>query len=194
MAVTITQEDVKKARSYMPLAVKDAVSRLMANLCVREVKNEASTKDFPLPDFCIEDRQMRQQCLYGVLAGWYLQKDFEHVLLAVETEDGTTEEKPINFCMTPQAVDEWAGSHVDNQIERLKRDKQIANKVYDLMYDYKGFESMLLGAIRERIAMTNDPALRLAQMLSVQTTPESVRELMKTMDDYRKRAEGEEDA
>jgi hypothetical protein len=97
--------------------------------------------------------------------------------------------------MSMDVLDKWLEGHPMNQLERLKKEKQIANKVYDILYDFKAFELMLNGAIREEMDMANDPALRMAQVLSMQTTPEAMREVLKMAEDYKAaKSEGEEHA
>lgn len=194
MAVTITQDDVKNAKSYMPLEYKQAISHLMAKLCTRVVENGASTKDNPLPDVREEDRMMRQQCLMGVLAGFYLGRKFEMETLEYENENGEHERKPINFCMSVPAFNSFCESHPINQLERMKREKAVANKVYDLLYDFKGFEAFLNGAIRDELEMQNDPALRIAQMMAIQTTPESLKATLEAITEYREQTEEAENA
>ena len=72
-----------------------------------------------------------------------------------------------------------------NQLERLKKEKQVANKVYDLLYDFKAFELILNGAIHDEIEMANDPAIRIAEVLAVQTTPEQFKETLSMLEEYR---------
>lgn len=194
MAVTITQEDVKNAKSYMPLEYKQALSQLMATLCVRTVKNSASTEENPLPNVRGEDRMMRQQCLMGVLAGFYFGQKFEMQTLEFAGEDGKRGIRPVNYCMSVEALNDFCESHPINQLERMKREKAVANKVYDLLYDFKGFEAFLNGAIRETIEMQNDPALRIAQMMAIQTTPETIKEAMEAIKEYREQTEEAENA
>lgn len=185
MATTITIEDVKKARAYMPVAEKEALSRMMAKLCVRVVENDAGTSAIPLPTLRVEDRLRRLQFLHGVLCGYYLGAAYEKEKLRYKDADGNPAEREIALCMSADALDKWLESQPMNQFERLKKEKQIANKVYDLLYDFKAFELMLNGAIREEMDMGNDPALRIAQVLATQTTPEAMRETMKIMEEYK---------
>lgn len=195
MATTITIEDVKKARSYMPVANKEAISRLMAKLIVRVVENDAAQSANPLPPMRVEDRIRRLQVLHGVLAGWYFGGEYEKERLQYKDDDGNTRDREIAMVMSMDALDKWLEGHPMNQLERLKKEKQIANKVYDILYDFKAFELMLNGAIREEMDMENDPALRIAQVLSMQTTPDTMREIMKMAEDYKAaKAEGEENA
>lgn len=194
MAVTITQDDVKRAKSYMPLAYKQAISGLMAKLCVREVENGASTEENPLPSFRVEDRMMRQQCLMGVLAQFYFGMEFENAMLEIENEKGETRLEPIKGCMTVAEVDKFCESHPINQLERLKREKAVANKVYDILYDFKGFEAFLNGAIREELEMQNDPSLRMAQMMALASTPQRLKETLDVIASYKEETGGTEDA
>lgn len=188
MAVTITQDDVKKAKSYLPAESKEALARLMAKLCTRIVENDASTPENPLPPVRVEDRLRRLQCLNGVLCGIYFGGKFEKFKLTVRKEDGSTEEREIDAVMSLDALNSWCEGHPKNQLERLKKEKAVANKVYDILDDFKLFEIFLDRAIREELDMANDPALRIAQVMSVQTTPESLQETMTLLEEYRAKA------
>ena len=72
--------------------------------------------------------------------------------------------------------DDWAGSHVINQLERLKKDKtkKVSNTVYDLLYDYKAFEGMIFGAIRDELEARNDALHRAAAVLC-EITPDMIK-------------------
>lgn len=190
MAVTITQEDVKKAKSYLPAETKEALARLMAKLCTRIVENDASTAETTLPPVRVEDRLRRLQCLNGVLCGFYFGGKFEKLKLTLPKEDGGTEEREIEGVMSLEALDDWCSGHPKNQLERLKKEKAVANKVYDILDDFKQFEIMLNSAIREELEMQNDPALRLSLMIAAQASPEAVRETLKTLEDLRDQTEG----
>ena len=183
--VTITPEDIEKARTYMPIGHKAAVTELMAQLCVRYVENEAHGADMQLPARAVEDRATRAQCLMGILAGWYFHKDFPTAGVSYRGEDGSLVTKPIACCMDTATLDEWAGSHVINQLERLKKEKKAANKVYDLLYDFRAFELMLNGAIRDELDKRNDPALRMSEMMAVQVSPEAMQQTFRALMDMR---------
>ena len=185
MATTITIEDVKNARSYMPMLHKVAIANLMAKLCVNVVENDAANAPVHLPPMRVEDRARRLQCLHGVLAGWYFGGQFEKEKLAYKDSDGKTQEREIELCMSIDALDKWLDGHPMNQLERLKKDKQVANKVYDILYDFKAFELILNGAIHDEIEMANDPAIRIAEVLAVQTTPEQFKETLSMLEEYR---------
>lgn len=180
--INITREDIERAKDYLPLDIKETMVRLMAPLCLEQVRNPNSSGARPLPDIVRESRKMRQQCLMGVFAQWYMGRKIEMQIASYVDNDGKTQEKPINYCMSADEYDKWAGSHVMNQMERWKRAKNtVSNKVYDIMYDFKAFENMLLGAIRDEVDARNDPALRMMQMMDAQTSPETLRETLKVM-------------
>lgn len=180
--INITREDIERAKDYLPLEIKETMVRLMAPLCLEQVRNPNSSGARPLPDIVRESRKMRQQCLMGVFAQWYMGRKIEMQIASYVDNDGNAKEKPINYCMSADEYDKWAGSHVMNQMERWKRAKNtVSNKVYDIMYDFKAFENMLLGVIRDEIDARNDPALRMMQMMDAQTSPETLRETLKVM-------------
>lgn len=191
MAVTITQEDVEKAMDYMPAETKEALARLMAKLCTRIVENDASTAETPLPPYRVEDRLRRLQCLNGVLCAFYFGGQFEKFKLLVQKEDGSTEEREIEGVMSLEALNDWCEGHPKNQLERWKKEKAVANKVYDILDDFKLFEILLDRAIREEIEMQNDPAIRIAQMLAMQMNPESLKETLDEIQRFQK-GEGED--
>lgn len=185
MATIITIEDVKKARDYMPVETKEAVARLMSKLCVRIEENDAAPDGTVLPPMRIEDRIMRLKCLHGVLAGWYFGSKFDVEKLRYRDGDGREQTRDVALCMNTETLDDWLSGHPMNQLERLKKEKQIANKVYDILYDFRVFELMLNGAIRDEIDKGNDPALRMAQVLATQASPDNLRETLEVMQEYR---------
>lgn len=183
MAIIITEADIRKARVYVPLALKETVSRLIGHLCIEPVANPKSTELQPMPNYYRENRMLRQQFMMGILAQCYLLKDYKRAEIGGFTSpDGGKMSKPLNFCMDADDYDDWAGSHVINQLERMKKSKDryaadnksytIGDAVYDLLYDYKGFEKMILGAIQDELTMLNDPCDRLSSMMAMQTGPE----------------------
>lgn len=182
--IIITRDDICKAKDYLPLAHKDTMARLMATLCIEEIPNPNSTAVQPLPNLTRENRRMRQQCLMGVFVQWYLGKAEELQVAEYTNREGKSEEKPINYCLSVEATDRWAGSHVFNQMDRWKKARaDVSDKAYAIMYDYKAFENMLLGAISDELKARNDPALRMVQLMNIQTSPESLRETIKILEE-----------
>ena len=184
---TITLEDIKKAKSYMPVETKEAVARLMSKLCVLTKQSES---DIPTPPMKVENRLRKLQCLHGVLAGWYFGGEFEKEKLRYRDENGKTQEREVALCMSVETLDGWLEDHPMNQLERLKKEKTVANKVYDILYDFKAFEMMLNGAIREEIEVANDSTVRMAQAMLAQSSPESLLETMRVLEEFQKEKAG----
>lgn len=183
MAIIITEADIRKSRVYVPLKLKETLSRVIGHLCIEPVANPKSTALQPMPNYYRENRMLRQQFMMGILAHCYLNRDYKLAEIGGFTSpDGGEMKRPLNFCMDGDDYDEWAGSHVINQLERMKKSKDryaadnksytIGDAVYDLLYDYKGFEKMILGAIQDELTMLNDPCDRLSSMMAMQTGPE----------------------
>lgn len=183
MAIIITETDIRKAQFYVPLAIKETLSRIIGHLCIEPVANPKSTELQPLPNYYRENRKLRQQFMMGILAHCYLGKEYRRAEIGGFTSpDGGKMTKQLDFCMDTDDYDEWAGSHAVNQLERLKKSKDryaadnksytIGDAVYDLLYDYKGFEKMILGAIQDELAMLNDPCDRISSMINIQSSPE----------------------
>lgn len=194
MATTISIKDVERAKSYIPASTKEYMARLMAKLIVRPLENDAGEDGKPLPPIRTEDRLRRAQCLNGVLAGWYFGANYENEKITIVDEDGNRREEELHFVMSVASLDEWLEGHPINQLERLKKEKSIANKVYDILYDFRAFELMLNGTIHDEIEMANDPAIRIAEVLAVQTTPEQFKETLSMLEEYKKETEKAEEA
>lgn len=167
--IKITEQDILGAATYIGIAVKEQFTRAVAFACLEpvEVQNDGDT----LPTMFRENKKLKAQYLMGTLAT-LLQKPFESQRL----ESG--EELPT--CMDAEEYDRWAGSHVMNQLERLKKckDTAVVNKLFDLLYDYKAFEMMLTGAIKDELEVRNDPFNRAIQWFSLSAADAAVKELV----------------
>lgn len=173
MAVTITESDIAKASTYVPIEAKKGIARIIAMFCVEPAADMGGAPMYR------ENRKFRQMFLMGILAELYLQREY-HLQRVQLGESG--EEQDVRLLMQESEYDEWAGSHVMNQLERLKKDKtkKVSNTVYDLLYDYKAFESMIFGAIRDELEARNDP-LRRAAALLCEITPDMIKATVETI-------------
>lgn len=165
--ITITEADLAKASTYIPIESKDRIARIVAAFCVEPADAENGAPVYR------ENRKLRQMFLMGILAEMYLHRDYriQRVKLG---ESG--EEQDVRLLMQLSEYDDWAGSHVINQLERLKKDKtkKVSNTVYDLLYDYKAFEGMIFGAIRDELEARNDALHRAAAVLC-EITPDMIK-------------------
>ena len=172
--IILTAEDVKNADSYVDVEKKKMMAELMTTFCVEERQDPNDGRVLPLPPQARENRMIRQMFLMGVLAEMYFHKKVKYQTIRIE-KDGKSTEKAIALLMDADEYNEWASSAVFNQLERLKKKRDdVADKVFDLTADFRLFESMLLGAIRDEIAARNDPADRLASILAMNSAPETI--------------------
>lgn len=168
-AIKITEQDILDAADYIVIGIKEQFARAVAFLCLEPV--EVKNGEDALPTMFRENKKIKAQYLMGVLAT-LLRKPFETQKLASGEELAT--------CMDEAEYDRWAGSHVMNQLERLKKckDTAVVNKLFDLLYDYKAFEMMLTGAIKDELEVRNDPFNRAMEWFSVSAADAAVRDLV----------------
>ena len=172
---TLTEEDIRNAVSYLPLAKKTAMARAYAQDCLLQFDistgNEEVDKVFP--SRFQENPQKRM--LYGmlVLLREYLKK--------MEDEDLSTEQ-----------YDVWGASSIFNQLDRFKssKDPEIRNKVYDLVDDYREFYRMLGTEINSLAEAKNDLLARFVQYVSLSQSPEALQEQLEQLEKLTQEIEG----
>lgn len=160
--IVITGEMVDKAESYLPLARKLAIIEAVTPLCISTVRLVDEKGEASVPNRAEEDVLYSRRAAMGVFLRHYLNYEFE----------GWEEDiaLPLNL------YDQWAGSHIFNQLERLKSMTAVRDKVFDILADYKEFVKLLNNAIYTRINHQNDFVLRFNQMIESSTTPEAFQE------------------
>lgn len=171
----LTEEDIRNAVSYLPLAKKTAMARAYAQDCLLQFDistgNEEVDKVFP--SRFQENPQKRM--LYGmlVLLREYLKK--------MEDEDLSTEQ-----------YDVWGASSIFNQLDRFKssKDPEIRNKVYDLVDDYREFYRMLGTEINSLAEARNDLLARFVQYVSLSQSPEALQEQLEQLEKLTQEIEG----
>lgn len=167
MAFVITKEMIEKANSYMPMEEKISLSKIIAEKCVDIIpqprKNPVSdraNKILSLPEG--ELPSLKSMLTLSVLLGFYLDIDID--------AEGKN-------AMTFASYDEYAGSHPLNQLDRLKSNAEIRDKVYDLVADFKEFKKMVDTEIYNIRAYRNDPLVRLAATVGLYLTKENLAKL-----------------
>lgn len=174
--ITITAEDIRNAADYVSIEQKQSATQWMTTFCVEQFRSPNDGKPLALPPVYKENRMTRQMFLMGVLAHLYLKKTCQWQKVRFEANDGTVE-KPVSLMMDADEYNDWAESHVLNQLERLKKQKgETADKVFDLLEDYKLFEHMLLGAIRDEVSVRNSDADRLAMVMAMEASAQQAAE------------------
>jgi hypothetical protein len=96
--------------------------------------------------------------------------------------------------MSDACFDRWAGSHVFNQLERLKRDAELRDKVFDLLADYKDLEKRFSAQLAGLLTVQNDSVVRQSQYTAAQmkALPGLLEELKK-LSDRKGEADGKTD-
>ena len=157
-------EIVKNATDYIPLMKKQEMAETIAQKCIVKVlmkytEKGDGTDSVPMPDRYQEYHMYTNLYLMGVLAHEYLHIPYEG--------DGTGKEiiDYENLKMPANVYDQWGASHVLNQLEQMKTDRELREKVFDLLNDYKDFRWMLAHEIDILLGHNNDVVTRMMQAL-----------------------------
>ena len=160
--IEITKEMLAGARDYVPNAEKEAWV----------AENAAITSDGEeLPTMYMVNEGLRRRFLMTAFVKTYLRQEAE-----ADERDAAL--------MSDACFDRWAGSHVFNQLERLKRDAELRDKCFDLLADYKDLEKRFSAQLAGLLAVQNDAVVRQAQYTSTQmkALPGLLEELKKLAD------------
>ena len=162
--IVITPEIVKNATDYIPMMKKQEMAETIAQKCIVKVlmkytEKGDGTDSVPMPDRYQEYHMYTNLYLMGVLAHEYLHIPYEG--------DGTGKEiiDYENLKMPANVYDQWGASHVLNQLEQMKTDRELREKVFDLLNDYKDFRWMLAHEIDILLGHNNDVVTRMMQAI-----------------------------
>ena len=174
--ITLGSVDIAKANDYIPLVTKQGLVNTLAPLCVVNVKIGGNgSGDQALPDRAQEDTFSKARALMGVFLRFYLNIEFE----------GWAEDLRI----AANLYDVYAGSHIMNQLERLKSESSCRNKIFDMLSDYKQFTSMLNTEIFSILSHKNDVVGRINMVMNAAVDPERMRELVDSLKELREAGE-----
>ena len=181
--IVITPEIVKNATDYIPLMKKQEMAETIAQKCIVKVlmkytEKGDGTDSVPMPDRYQEYHMYTKLYLMGVLAHEYLHIPYEG--------DGTGKEiiDYENLKMPANVYDQWGESHVLNQLEQMKTDREMREKVFDLLNDFKDFRWMLAHEIDILLGHNNDVVTRMMQALGAsikEMAADSMQELGETL-------------
>lgn len=154
--IIITPEMLEKASDYIPLLERQEMLESIARVCVVKVKMDVkltgTDEVVSMPERYQEHRIMTKMCLMGVLALKYLHVDYDG-------EDRSLQ-MPANI------YDHWAGSHVLNQIEKLRSDKTVGDKAFRILKDYRDFCNDLYREIDILLGHQNDVVYRMMDAMN----------------------------
>lgn len=182
--VIINEQDILNANANMPLVLKYTLAKYIAELCVEKKQitlKEDGEDSIPLPDMAQRNTLRESQFKIGVFVKEYLKNTFVPVK--------STNDKEIPYLMAADDADKW--SDFETQIDRLKKskNKEVADKCFDILNDYHAFCRMVSIEIEQELQIKNDIVGRFAWIVSVllrNTTPEKLNE---TLEEIRKMQE-----
>jgi len=180
--VTITEEDIRRAETYLPIMDKTAIVQVMAPACMEKVRiavpvggdgENIEPTLIPVPDIDQESALERTLCSTFVLLYFYL-----------KMPDITSQYDP-NGEMKLAANDYDRYRHIMTQLERMKascKDTEVRNKIFELLADYKDFERRLGLEIHNLLNIRNDLCSRMTAMFTQQTDPKTIENALKQAD------------
>ena len=158
----LTEEMVKKAKTYMPLLEKEKFAQQISDIVVKPKDTAEQNKigNLPLPELFFEDITQRNYAFLSIVLGYYF--------------DITMEDKGDVW----ETYDFYAGKQIFNQLERFKSNPELKEIVFDLVADIKDFRKMIDVHIENDITNRNDPLGRLGATMTLLGDPESVKAML----------------
>lgn len=153
MKVELTKEMILAAKDYVPLEVKRAWVADCSDKCFDRLAITADGETMP-PMYMVNSG-LKARCLMGAFVGMYLGLDYEP-------------DADNALLMSAEDYDKWAGSHIFNQFERMKRDPDVRDKCFDLLFDYRVLEKMFHAAVNGLLLVQNDPVIRQNELMATQ--------------------------
>lgn len=151
--ITLTSEMMERARDYVPLAEKE---EWCAENAPRVFDKLAITADGEaMPPMYMVNAGLKSRYLMAALVKMYF---CVHEIIG---------EPDNEWLMSENEYDRWAGSHIFNQLERMKRDAWLKIKAFDLLADYRDLEKRFSTQISGLLAVQNDPVIRQNELSAV---------------------------
>lgn len=169
--ITLTPNNILNAVTYVPVMEKIRFVNAVANNCVEAVNvvmNKSEDETIPLPPYSKENIDKKSRYLMGALLKYYLNLEYE------PTED--------EFLMSADEYDNYASSHIYNQLERMKsHSAEVRNIIFDILADLRDIERRLNAEIHTTIGAQNDVGTRLMIMIQMQSSPEALQNSLEAL-------------
>ena len=170
----VTEDQIRdKARSYVPIKEKQGFINDVAGLCFDVLNISATTGDTATPPLYKENPAKKQKYLAAAIAKLYLGEGF------------TKEDEDDPWMMTDVDYDFFSAVRPLSQIERIRRgtkDRELQDKCFDLMQDFKDLREMLNSEIHGLMRAMNDVLARFQLLQAMQATPEYLQGQAKELD------------
>jgi len=180
----ITEEIMRNAESYLGLNEKEAIVRTVLPGCVKRIydydyeKGEYLTAADDLPTTMPmygEDTAFKSRVVMGTVLHFYLGLDIGE-----------------DLSISPALYDQYAGSHVLNQIERFKANPEFKSKAFDLLADIRDFEKRLNCAVYSLLQMKNDVGGRVLNALGVMMSQEALENVIRATNEAQQGMQAEQ--
>lgn len=175
--ICLTEEHLKEASvSYVSMRDKEEFIKDVSPGCFDKMEIGTENGD-PLPPFYKESAVRKHRYMTAALMKLYLRVEY-----GTETEGDP-------WSITDEDYEAASRSFLISQLERIKKrtaDKELQDKIYDLLADYKLLEKLLNAECYGMLPAMNDTMSRFQMMLSAQTTPEAMEALLKATEEAKR--------
>lgn len=189
--VIITEQDVLTASASIPITLKYAVAQFIAEFSTDKKQitiKEGGVDSIALPDMRQRNTMREAQFKTGVFVKEYMKKEVDFVR--------GTDDIPIPYLMAADEADAW--SDFETQLDRLKRskNKEVADKCYEILNDYHAFCRMVSIEIEQELQIKNDIVGRFAWLVKSlinNSTPEKLQESIEGLKEIKEELEKKEE-
>lgn len=174
--IKLTKENLLSMRDYVPLAEKMRFVAEAAAGCFdrMELKISGGAESMPMPPMYRDNTSIKSRMLMGALVKLYLEAGFE-----------TEGENP--WLMSVADYDRFCGSHIFNQIERMKAEGgEVRDKAFDVLSDWRDLEKRFNTEVYNMMQVMNEPVSRIMMAMQMQTTPEAMQGLKEELESVKK--------
>lgn len=177
--VRLDADDIRRADSYIPIVKKSVIAMALAAMCVGkvEVKAEVGGQQESVPPLWQEDYVNKSLALAFVMTYYYLK-------MPDITEQYKGDTQPM---LSANDFDRYGniGVQLDRLKTKLRYDEgencvSFRDKIYDLQADFRDFEKMLNGEIRNLLNRRNDICARMTAMVGT-VAPEQMQQEMEIL-------------
>lgn len=151
--IIITEDMIAAANDYLPNATKEGWVSETAAKCFNRLAITADDEEMP-PMYMVNEGLKRR----------YLMKAFAELYMKQRTGADAKDEA----LMDEEDYDRWAGSHVFEQLNRMKHIVAVRDKCFDILADFKDLEKRLASQLSGLLAVQNDAVLRQSQYTTAQ--------------------------
>lgn len=164
----ITPETISKANSYAPLAKKLEFVQYAAERCFTALNITASLNDMQtktMPSMYKINTGLKSRYLMGAFLKLYLNEEY----IPVEGDE---------WLLAQDDYDNYRSGHIFNEMNRLKSNNDIRDKVFDILSDFKELTAMLEEDLSESLTAMNDPVSRIYMTFTEMLAPEQVKQML----------------